>query len=669
MRGIWSWLAARKFWVAGCFLVVFFFVCGATGVAWALFRPPPPPSGRPPKVEIQAPAPGQMFPVGQPLSVQAMAQSRTSDARVARLMFWVDGRLVSEQTGPANPLIGSWSWTPKETGSYVLVVQAVDTQNRIAAAFRTVRVTGNVDEMDDDADGVPNAKDACPNQPGVVYLDGCPEKGPDRDGDGIPDDQDNCPDQAGLEDQQGCPVVGPGDADGDGISDTEDACPAVPGPVNTEGCPTPPDADGDGIPDSDDPCPNDFAPEGGCPPATDEDGDGVPNEMDACPQQPGPADNGGCPLQDTDGDGIADAQDACPEEAGIEANQGCPVPTDEDGDGDGVIDVEDACPDQPGPPENLGCPWQDTDGDSIPDVEDACPNEAGPPHGDGCPQPDGDGDGVPDEQDACPDLTGPQGNDGCPLTDNDGDGIPNDVDACPEMAGAPEYNGCPNWVFPGDFMDLIVERKPRICDLMPQVCGQMFVQDTDGDGVEDAMDACPTQPGPPLFNGCPWTDDVPSMPDPCDFLFISSWLCDLLGGGPVDFPEPAGPVEIRFKDPAVTTNKAWTLLTCSVRINEGDWILMESDVWSSDGGTSWSIQEEAYRRAQLEETPSFGLRLEMGCWGWRSISEGSVFLGRVDVVIPPDEWGVDDHQVIGSEDGHDGSFFWAHYQVCPQSCP
>ena len=110
---------------------------------------------------------------------------------------------------------------------------------------------------------------------------------PDADGDGIPDNKDACPDQAGLAKFNGCP-----DTDGDGIPDNEDACPTRRGPVQFHGCP---DTDGDGIPDKDDDCPNEaglvlFR---GCP---DSDGDGIPDKDDRCPHEAGPAENHGCPV-------------------------------------------------------------------------------------------------------------------------------------------------------------------------------------------------------------------------------------------------------------------------------------------------------------------------------------------------------------------------------------
>ena len=90
---------------------------------------------------------------------------------------------------------------------------------------------------DTDGDGLPDAEDDCPDEPGSFALNGCP----DRDGDSVADDEDRCPDTPGPAGLQGCP-----DTDGDGVIDREDACPAVAGLARFDGCP---DADADGIAD------------------------------------------------------------------------------------------------------------------------------------------------------------------------------------------------------------------------------------------------------------------------------------------------------------------------------------------------------------------------------------------------------------------------------------
>jgi hypothetical protein len=102
-----------------------------------------------------------------------------------------------------------------------------------------------INRTDRDGDGIPDALDACPDEPGVPTNDpktnGCPPPMKDRDGDRIPDDEDACPDVKGAPDPvralHGCPP----DRDNDGIPDAEDACPDQAGPRDPDpkknGCP------------------------------------------------------------------------------------------------------------------------------------------------------------------------------------------------------------------------------------------------------------------------------------------------------------------------------------------------------------------------------------------------------------------------------------------------
>lgn len=196
----------------------------------------------------------------------------------------------------------------------------------------------------------------------------------DRDRDGVPDARDLCPDTPqGPEpdpERPGCPLS---DRDRDGVMDRDDLCPDVhkgprPDP-NRRGCPLF-DRDGDGVLDGEDLCPDiHHGP--------------VPD-----PQRRG------CPLLDRDGDGVPDSEDLCPDlhhgPNPDPARKGCPA---SDRDGDGVFDYLDQCPDvHKGPkpdPNKLGCPLPDRDHDTVVDPEDACPDKPGAPHPDpkknGCP--------------------------------------------------------------------------------------------------------------------------------------------------------------------------------------------------------------------------------------------------------------------------------------------
>jgi len=83
---------------------------------------------------------------------------------------------------------------------------------------------------DADGDGVEDARDRCPNLPGLLEGEGCPYLDGDRDG--VPDDTDECPTLAGPATLNGCP-----DTDGDGLPDSIDKCPELAGTLAAAGCP------------------------------------------------------------------------------------------------------------------------------------------------------------------------------------------------------------------------------------------------------------------------------------------------------------------------------------------------------------------------------------------------------------------------------------------------
>jgi outer membrane protein OmpA-like peptidoglycan-associated protein len=131
----------------------------------------------------------------------------------------------------------------------------------------------------------------------------------------------------------------PGDRDGDGLPDADDACPDQPENYNgwddNDGCPDDPDTDGDRVTDSRDQCileqedHDGYLDDDGCP-DLDNDADGVADATDKCPNQPedldGWQDDDGCPDQDNDGDTVFDVDDYCPNTPGEVGGEkpGCP---------------------------------------------------------------------------------------------------------------------------------------------------------------------------------------------------------------------------------------------------------------------------------------------------------------------------------------------------------
>ena len=113
-------------------------------------------------------------------------------------------------------------------------------QERCAGASTGVSELPRTDGPDQDADGVEDGADACPDQAedqdGYLDVDGCPEA--DNDQDGLPDSLEVCPNQPedrdGFHDDDGCPDP---DNDGDGVDDAVDRCPQARGAQAAEGCP------------------------------------------------------------------------------------------------------------------------------------------------------------------------------------------------------------------------------------------------------------------------------------------------------------------------------------------------------------------------------------------------------------------------------------------------
>ncbi|MGZ3457205.1 MAG: OmpA family protein, partial [Archangium sp.] len=101
--------------------------------------------------------------------------------------------------------------------------------------------------------------------------------------------------------------------------------------------------------------------------------------------------------------------------------------------------------------------------------------------------------------------------------DSDGDGIPDSRDQCPTVAedldGFQDSDGCPD---PDNDGDGIADGE----DQCPNSAGDKAhggCGDSDGDGVPDGQDLCPFMAGPKGYDGCPDTDgdEVPDNVDKC----------------------------------------------------------------------------------------------------------------------------------------------------------
>ncbi len=170
-------------------------------------------------------------------------------------------------------------------------------------------------KSDSDEDGIPDNKDKCPEEPGSIENDGCPDD-PFVAENEEEEEEEEEEEMANLDD----PLA---DSDKDGVLNKDDKCPLEIGLTRNDGCPLG-DRDKDGIRDDIDKCPDAFglANNTGCP-INDRDRDGIVDNVDECPDEPGTFAGKGCPSADQDNDGVADADDPCPETPGING-AGCP---------------------------------------------------------------------------------------------------------------------------------------------------------------------------------------------------------------------------------------------------------------------------------------------------------------------------------------------------------
>jgi hypothetical protein len=170
---------------------------------------------------------------------------------------WDDMDGCPEPDNDMDGVCDAWVAEKGQLAKYVAVCKGADKCNTPGDPRAKEDMDGFEDEdgcpdLDNDQDGLPDAKDKCPSEAedkdGFDDFDGCPEL--DNDKDGVTDDKDKCPmeseDFDGFEDTDGCPDS---DNDKDGIPDQLDKCPNEPETMNGKG-------DEDGCPDADaDPLP------------------------------------------------------------------------------------------------------------------------------------------------------------------------------------------------------------------------------------------------------------------------------------------------------------------------------------------------------------------------------------------------------------------------------
>jgi outer membrane protein OmpA-like peptidoglycan-associated protein len=89
-------------------------------------------------------------------------------------------------------------------------------------------------------------------------------------------------------------------------------------------------------------------------------------------------------------------------------------------------------------------------------------------------------------------------------TDADDDGIEDAIDNCPTVPGLAKYKGCPVPDTDGDGINDELDKCPNQAGVAKyEGCP---VPDSDGDGINDELDKCPNQAGLAQYEGCPAPD-------------------------------------------------------------------------------------------------------------------------------------------------------------------
>jgi outer membrane protein OmpA-like peptidoglycan-associated protein len=95
------------------------------------------------------------------------------------------------------------------------------------------------------------------------------------------------------------------------------------------------------------------------------------------------------------------------------------------------------------------------------------------------------------------------------FVDSDGDGVPDARDKCPtEKEDLDEFDDDDGCLDPDNDGDGVVDGEDNCPDKAgpKELKGCPADTDTDGDGIPDHLDACPKAPGPQEYDGCPDTD-------------------------------------------------------------------------------------------------------------------------------------------------------------------
>ena len=179
-----------------------------------------------------------------------------------------------------------------------------------------------------------------------------------------------------------------------------------------------------------------------------------------------------------------------------------------------------------------------------------------------------------------------------PPLDTDGDGIIDSLDKCPTVKGLAKYDGCP---IPDTDKDGINDEEDK-CPTVPGVARYQGcpIPDTDGDGINDEEDKCPKVPGVARYQGCPIPDtDGDGVNDEEDKCITIPGPKENFGC-PIIPPEIKKRVDIAAKNILFVTGSAKLQSKSFKGLNDVAQIMKENPGMSLaiDGHTDWVGSDE-----------------------------------------------------------------------------
>ncbi len=288
--------------------------------------------------------------------------------------------------------------------------------------------------------------------------------------------------------------------------------------------------------------------------------------------------------------------------------------------------------------------------------------------------------------------------------DADRDGVPDQVDTCPDHAGLLQLDGCPPGMAGGTSNNPEAQEVAEAWvgpseEAGGQVGGAPGGQeqpgpelDTDDDGVADANDQCPDQPGPSENQGCPLEvsggrpgtvqggQQRPQFEDsdlPPGQIAIEQncAICDWLEGqgreyGDIELSGTAVEVEVL----SLRTAGGLSNVSCYARLQNPQWEQWgrvpddQDEFFEPLEGGFWNIADYLGGEHGVVVTVPGGepLRMDVRCYGrLGDMLTPSLHLGEVTREHGPADWNGQTFTARGQEGGN---WFDIQYRICSVPC-